>query len=136
MEDINSSTDDDEDMNDQINKMALDCKYNNRNNIVKKDFKNINLNTITFPVIINNRKATSILDTGANFSSINLNFINKYNLSYTSIIHNDYIKLADSNMKVKRIGTIRLDVQCNNKTINKVFEVMNLTDNHDMSTKI
>jgi len=133
LEDINSSTDDDEDMNDQINKMALDCKYNNRNNIVKKDFKNINLNTITFPVIINNRKATSILDTGANFSSINLNFINKYNLSYTSNIHNDYIKLADSNMKVKRIGTIRLDVQCNNKTINKVFEVMNLTDNHDMS---
>ena len=126
-----SDSDDNVEINRKINQMALDCKYNNI--VVKKDFDNVNLNTITFPVIVNNRKATSILDTGANFSSVNLNFLNKHKLTYTIFKTDEYIKLADSNTSVKRLGTIRLNVQCNNKTICKVFEVMNLTENHDMS---
>ncbi|KAG2232614.1 hypothetical protein INT48_001303 [Thamnidium elegans] len=48
-----------------------------------------------------------------------------------------FIKLADNDVYTKRIGTCTLTVSCNNKTLKKEFEVMNLTDdNNEFSISI
>ncbi|ORE00671.1 hypothetical protein BCV72DRAFT_237481, partial [Rhizopus microsporus var. microsporus] len=58
--------DEEDNINGQLNRMALDCKSKKDKEIViTRDFKGTNDNSITFPILVNNRKAMTILDTGA-----------------------------------------------------------------------
>ncbi|KAG2193492.1 hypothetical protein INT47_005017, partial [Mucor saturninus] len=66
-----SSSDEDEEMNNNVSmaRLALDCKSANMKDITR-DFKNIDTDTITFPITIDNSIRTfSLFDCGANFSS-------------------------------------------------------------------
>jgi hypothetical protein len=124
----------DENINGQLNRMALDCKSKKDKEIViTRDFKGTNDNSITFPILVNNRKVMTILDTGANFSSVNKTYCLKNNISYFNVQNNDVIKLADSSSSIKRIGYTNLNIKCNGKSFTHNFEVMNLTNNHDLS---
>jgi hypothetical protein len=63
-----------EDINMQVNRLALECKHKHKNTITK-DFMIIN-DSIVFPLLIireneASKRIISILDTGANHSSIN-----------------------------------------------------------------
>ncbi|KAG2210687.1 hypothetical protein INT45_003171, partial [Circinella minor] len=135
-----SSSDEDEEMNNNVSmaRLALDCKSANMKDITR-DFKNIDTDTITFPITIDNSIRTfSLFDCGANFSSVDYEFCRKNNIKIKFINHvskdqlnkhnfyNYFIRSADKNTFVKRIGTCELSVGCNNKTIKRVFEVMNL----------
>ncbi|KAG2191018.1 hypothetical protein INT47_001073, partial [Mucor saturninus] len=63
-----------EDNTSALSMMALDCKYNYKDMTIKKDFKNMSTN-ITFPILVNNSIRTiSLLDCGATFSSVDVNF--------------------------------------------------------------
>ncbi|EIE76889.1 hypothetical protein RO3G_01593 [Rhizopus delemar RA 99-880] len=75
----------------------------------------------------------TILDTGANFSSINKKFCFQNNFLIIPPKNNNVIKLADSDSTIKRIGLTEVNIKCNGKSFNHTFEVMNLTNNHDMS---
>lgn len=133
---------------DALAMMALDCKYNQKDMVIKKDFKNMSAN-ITFPLLANNSVRTiSLLDCGATFSSVDKNFCleKKIPISYITHInkkfidknnvHKYFIRLADSNTYIKRIGTSTISVTCNGKTIKRDFEVMNLTNSHEYDFSI
>ncbi|EIE87344.1 hypothetical protein RO3G_12055 [Rhizopus delemar RA 99-880] len=75
----------------------------------------------------------TILDTGANFSSINKKFCFQNNFLIIPPKNNNVIKLADSDSTTKRIGLTEVNIKCNGKSFNHTFEVMNLTNDHDMS---
>ena len=124
----------------EMSQLALHCKSSPK--LVKRDFIQPITNHNIFPLLINSRiKAFALLDTGANFSSIDKSICLNHKLKIEYIKHinknfvtkknfNDYyIRLADSEKYVERIGTCTLSITCNNKTINKTFEVMNLTTN-------
>jgi len=128
--------------------LALDCKYNHKDMIIKRDFKDMSAN-ITFPILVNNFIRTkSLLDCGATFSSVDRNFChkNKLHIHYIAHInkslvnksnfHNYFIRLADSDTYVKRIGTCTISITCNHKTIKHEFEVMNLTNSHEYDLSI
>ncbi|KAI8326023.1 hypothetical protein EDC96DRAFT_593598 [Choanephora cucurbitarum] len=128
--------------------MALDCKYNQKDVVIKRDFREVSTN-IVFPILVNNSIRTySLLDCGATFSSVDMNFClkNKIHISYIehvkkdfvnkSNFHKFFIRLADSKSYVKRIGTCTLSVTCNNKTIKREFEVMNLTNSNEYDLSI
>jgi transposase InsO family protein len=124
-----------------LNRMALECKYSSKD-IITKDFKSIN-DSIVFPILIirnlkDQVKVMSILDTGANYSSINKDLVKKLNLTINPISNDEqkYIKLADNNSVVKRIGTTKVTLKCNNKTLTRTLEVMELTNGHDLSIGI
>ncbi|OAD68283.1 hypothetical protein PHYBLDRAFT_173289 [Phycomyces blakesleeanus NRRL 1555(-)] len=129
-------------------KMALDCKYNLKDMVIKRDFKNMSTN-ITFPILANNSIRTiSLLDCGATFSSVDKNFCLKNGIAISYInhinkdllnknnVHKYFICLADSNTQIKRIGTCVISVTCNSKTIQREFEVMNLTNSHEYDFSI
>ncbi|OAD68797.1 hypothetical protein PHYBLDRAFT_173211 [Phycomyces blakesleeanus NRRL 1555(-)] len=129
-------------------KMALDCKYNLKDMVIKRDFKNMSTN-ITFPILANNSIRTiSLLDCGATFSSVDKNFCLKNGIAISYInhinkdllnknnVHKYFIRLADSNTQIKRIGTCVISVTCNSKTIQREFEVMNLTNSHEYDFSI
>ncbi|KAI8323398.1 hypothetical protein EDC96DRAFT_595724, partial [Choanephora cucurbitarum] len=64
--------------------MALDCKYNQKDVVIKRDFREVSTN-IVFPILVNNSIRTySLLDCGATFSSVDMNFClkNKIHISY------------------------------------------------------
>jgi hypothetical protein len=129
---------DDEDINMHINRLALECKHIHKN-IITKDFKNTD-ESIIFPLLIirdNNaiERVISILDTGANYSAINKDIVKKLNLPIMPITNNEnkYIKLADSKSLVKRIGTTKVTLKCNNKILTRKLEIMELTNSHDLS---
>ncbi|KAI8347359.1 hypothetical protein BD560DRAFT_338543, partial [Blakeslea trispora] len=93
-------------------------------------------------------KTYSLLDCGATFSSVDVEFClkNKIEISYIEHInknlvnksnfHKFFIRLADSKSFVKRIGTCKLSVTCNNQTIQREFEVMNLTNSNEYDLSI
>ncbi|KAG1168619.1 hypothetical protein G6F70_009027 [Rhizopus microsporus] len=113
-----------EHINGQLNRMALDCKSKkDKELIITRDFKGTNDNSITFPILVNNRKAMTILDTGANFSSVNKTYCLKNNISYFNVQNNDVIKLADSSSFIKRIGYTNLNIKCNGKSFTHKFEL-------------
>ncbi|OBZ80668.1 hypothetical protein A0J61_11283, partial [Choanephora cucurbitarum] len=57
--------------NSALANMALDCKYNQKDVVIKRDFKEVSTN-IVFPILVNNSIRTySLLDCGATFSSHN-----------------------------------------------------------------
>ncbi|OAD67126.1 hypothetical protein PHYBLDRAFT_174509 [Phycomyces blakesleeanus NRRL 1555(-)] len=129
-------------------KMALDCKYNLKDMVIKRDFKNMSAN-ITFPILANNSIRTiSLLDCGATFSLVDKNFCLKNGIAISYInhinkdllnknnVHKYFIYLADSNTQIKRIGTCVISVTCNSKTIQREFEVMNLTNSHEYDFSI
>ncbi|KAG2191768.1 hypothetical protein INT47_010343, partial [Mucor saturninus] len=137
-----------EDNTSALSQMALDCKYNYKDMVIKKDFKDMSTN-ITFPILANNSIRTiSLLDCGATFSSVDLNFCTKNSLSISYVthvnkkfiskhnVHKYFIRLADSNTYVKRIGTCVISVSCNSKTIKREFEVMNLTNSNEYDFSI
>ena len=146
--DNDSQNNDDQDQNDKTSFWKQFAEEQNHNATlcklptITKDFNKTN-DSITFPVKIENHPAFALLDTGANFSSINYKFCikNKINIDYIKSKNNlpnkisNEIKLADSNTTIKRIGTCKIStVTCNNNTIsNRTFEVMNLTDDYDLS---
>ncbi|CEP12660.1 hypothetical protein [Parasitella parasitica] len=121
---------------DKQNYNATMCK----SSPITKDFSHTN-DSIIFPVKIENHPAFALLDTGANFSSVNHKFCikNKIDIDYFKSNETDEIKneirLADSNSSIKRIGTCKIkNINCNNNTIhNRTFEVMNLTNEYDLS---
>ncbi|OAD69474.1 hypothetical protein PHYBLDRAFT_172113 [Phycomyces blakesleeanus NRRL 1555(-)] len=51
-------------------------------------------------------------------------------------VHKYFIRLADSNTQIIRIGTCVISVTCNSKTIQREFEVMNLTNSHEYDFSI
>jgi len=61
---------------------------------------------------------------------VNKKFVNKSN------VHEYFIRLADSNTYIKRIGTCIISVTCNSKTIKREFEVMNLTNSNEYDFSI
>lgn len=143
-----SSSSSEDDNTSALAQMALDCKYNYKEMVIKKDFKNMSTN-ITFPILANNSIRTiSLLDCGATFSSVDKNFCLKNSLpiSYVthvnkkfvnkSNVHEYFIRLADSNTYIKRIGTCIISVTCNSKTIKREFEVMNLTNSNEYDFSI
>ena len=137
--------DDDNDsvISGELSHMSLEGKLSRQ--LIKRDFKHPITNNNVFPLLINSRiKAFALLDTGANFSSIDKSMCIKHNLrisyitpsnkklSFDNKNNNDhFIRLADSDKYVERIGTCELSISCNNKTITKIFEVMNLTTDQD-----
>ncbi|CEG80192.1 hypothetical protein RMATCC62417_14561 [Rhizopus microsporus] len=77
----------------------------------------------------------ALVDPGATISAIDYKYcvINKRNVK--KINTNEYILLAASNIKIKRIGTTdKLSFTRSNKTYNHAFEVMSLSDNILIST--
>ena len=64
-----------EDNTSALSQMALDCKYNYKDMVIKKHFKDM-ITNITFPILANNSIRTiSLLDCGATLSSVDLNFL-------------------------------------------------------------
>lgn len=112
--------------------MALDCKYPKK---VPKEFSRTNTN-ITFPVLINDRKSFSLLDCGADFSSIDIDYClkNKIEINYydKDFKNKNNIRLGDKFVSIKRIGYSLINVKCNNKSVSKNFEVMNLSGPNDI----
>ncbi|OAD78066.1 hypothetical protein PHYBLDRAFT_164944 [Phycomyces blakesleeanus NRRL 1555(-)] len=138
----------DQDNTSALAKMALNCKDNHKDMVIKKDFKNVSTN-ITFPILVNNSIRTiALLDCGATFSSVDKNFClqNKISINYVnhinkalvnnSNVHKYFIRLADSNTHIKRIGTCVFSVTCNSKTIQREFEVINLTNSYEYDFSI
>ncbi|OAD67613.1 hypothetical protein PHYBLDRAFT_173945 [Phycomyces blakesleeanus NRRL 1555(-)] len=138
----------DQDNTSALAKMALNCKDNHKDMIIKKDFKNMSTN-ITFSILANNSIRTiALLDCGATFSSVDKNFClqNKISINYVNHINKDlvnnsnvhkyFIRLADSNTHIKRIGTCVISITCNSKTIQREFEVMNLTNSYEYDFSI
>ncbi|MGO3048237.1 MAG: reverse transcriptase domain-containing protein [Streptococcus thermophilus] len=136
-----------DDENAGMARLALECKSKDKDKITR-DFKNVTTN-ITFPILVNNScRTTSLLDCGAVFSSVDLKFCkeNNINIKYINHINKDliskenrfkyFIRLAHNDTYVKRIGTCTLSVSCNNKTIKREFEVMNLTNDGEFSISI
>ncbi|OAD66221.1 hypothetical protein PHYBLDRAFT_70948 [Phycomyces blakesleeanus NRRL 1555(-)] len=100
--------------------MTLDYKYNLKDMIIKKDFKNMSTD-ITLPILANNSIRTISI----------LNYLlNKNN------VHKCFICLADNNIQIKRISTCVISVTCNSKTIQRKFKVMNLTNSHEYDFSI
>lgn len=114
--------------------MAVDCKYP-KNKKVPKEFSRTNTN-ITFPVLVNDRKSFALLDCGADFSSIDINYCIENNIKinyYNKDFVNKYkIKLGDKYVSTDRIGYSLISVKCNNKNVTRNFEVMNLSGPNDI----
>lgn len=113
-------------VNETLNSMSIKCKSN-------KKLVNVHDTNIIFPVLVNNRRAMSLLDSGADFSSVDLHYCKNNNLTIkyfnkNDISANSVIKLGDNNFSTKRIGTCLLTIKCNNKTLTREFEVMNLAN--------
>lgn len=136
----NDNSDDDENEK-RLLALSLACKSSSKKDIVTRDFKQKKTNDIIFPILINNSIRTySLLDTGASISSVDHEFCknNKIPIQYINHINKDlitkankyeyYIRAFDKESYIKRIGTCVLNITCNNKTIKRTFEVMNLTD--------
>ncbi|KAI8326585.1 hypothetical protein EDC96DRAFT_535098 [Choanephora cucurbitarum] len=115
-----------EDINGRVNLLALECK--SKDQIVTKDFKNVT-KSILFPITVErNFRTLALLDCGADFSAVSLSFCKRHNITIKSLSNyrNNFIKMADNNTTVKRLGTCVLSTTCNQKTITHEFEVMNL----------
>ncbi|KAI8326425.1 hypothetical protein EDC96DRAFT_536481 [Choanephora cucurbitarum] len=105
---------------------------NGMNQIVTKDFKNVT-KSILFPITVErNFRTLALLDCGADFSAVSLSFCKRHNFTIKSLssYRNNFIKMADNNTTVKRLGTCVLSTTCNQKTITHEFEVMNLNIMH------
>ncbi|KAG2210684.1 hypothetical protein INT45_002557, partial [Circinella minor] len=137
----NLNSDDEDENEKRLLALSLACKSSPKKDSVTRDFKNKQTNDIIFPILINNSIRTySLLDTGASISSVDYNFCltHKININFIKHIHKDlitktnkyeyYIRAFDKASYIKRIGTCTLSITCNNKTIERTFEVMNLTD--------
>lgn len=135
-----SESDDDENEK-RLMALSLACKSDPKTDIITRDFKQKKTNDIIFPLLVNNSIRTySLLDTGALISSVDYEFCknNKIHINYINHISKDlitkankyeyYIRAFDKESYIKRIGTCILSITCNNKTIQRTFEVMNLTD--------
>lgn len=129
--------------------LNVSLKKNNKQEKNKtRENKDVTTNII-FPILINhNYRNLGLLDCGAVFSSVDLAFCKKNDIEIKYITHinksllnkeNHYkyfIRLADSNTFIKRIGTCILTVSCNKKTITRTFEVMNLTSDNEFTVSI
>jgi transposase InsO family protein len=130
---------------DLLTHLSLECKSKDKD----KDNKRQLTKHIIFPILVNNSiRTNSLLDCGATFSSVDKKFCltNKIKINYIKAIDKNlitkknvyqyYLRLADSNSYIRRIGTCTLSVSCNNKTIQKEFEVMNLTNTDEYHISI
>jgi hypothetical protein len=140
---------DDDENQHRLAALALECKSNiKKDKTITRENKEVT-NNITFPILINNSfRMTALLDCGAGFSSVDLKFCkeNKIDINYIQHINKNlvnknncykyFIKLADNDVYTKRIGTCTLTVSCNNKTLKKEFEVMNLNDDNEFAISI
>lgn len=104
------------------------CKYDLNKSITTA--KNSYFSLLT----LENIDTFALVDPGATISAIDYKYciINKINVNKIST--NEYILLAASNIKIRRIGTTdKLSFIHNNKAYTHVFEVMNLSDNIPIS---
>lgn len=84
------------------------------------------------PITIQNHMIKALVDTGATFSALDLDFVNKAHIKYNMV--KGTITLGSNNHAVPRIGrTETVKVFYNGKTYYRAFEVMKLTRGHSMA---
>ncbi|CDH52554.1 hypothetical protein RO3G_11965 [Lichtheimia corymbifera JMRC:FSU:9682] len=109
---------------------SSNCKLQSRM-ATKNDTKS-HADEITIPVMIENKRVLALLDSGANFSSIDTNFCKDLGIQIKHVKGN--ITLADSSIKLPRMGTTKkLEVSYNNIKVTHRFEVMSLARGHSVS---
>lgn len=87
---------------------------------------------ILIPITLQNQQVLALLDSGATFSSIDVNFCDRMNWGINKA--EGEIHLADNNHVVKRMGiTDRLKVRYNKRERMHEFEVMHLARGHAVS---
>lgn len=86
---------------------------------------------VKVPMYIENKPISALVDGGANFSAISLQFCKQNNIEIKSLDVEGFIQLAQSEHKVKRIGTTpMLAIRYNGKHCTSQFEVMDLAQGH------
>ncbi|SAL98522.1 hypothetical protein [Absidia glauca] len=95
----------------------------------------LNPDSFVVPIQIESHRTFALLDSGANFSSLDRTFILNKQISFSSI--NGNIQLADNHYSTKRIGkTNALNVTYNSKAHKISFEVMDLPKNESYTCVI
>lgn len=110
---------------EDLNMDALPCK-----SIAKS--KNVSSDEVLTPITIESHQVMALVDGGANFSSVDIDFAKKMSLRINNV--QGYLSLASDGVRVPRIGvTEPLTVSYNGKTFKRSFEVMNLARKHPIS---
>jgi hypothetical protein len=99
---------------------------------LKTKVSNTQSDEIIIPVMIENERVSALLDSGANFSSVDTNFCKSMGWKINNVAGT--IALADRSQVVNRLGvTEKLSVSYNRRQLSHRFEVMKLAREHPVS---
>lgn len=135
--DVDDSSDEENDLKfNAVNESNenSECKQNENDfSLPPKDL--LNKTSIYLPLKIENVKTFALLDTGSTISlmSISLaNYLNVNKINYVSTLKNNFISLGKSDIKVKRIGKTKreLEIFYNDITCHAKFEIFDTNDVH------
>lgn len=111
---------------DEVVDTTLPCK------LKKLKSKHEYNDEVLTPITVQNHKIKALVDTGATFSALDLDFINKAQIKHHMV--KGTITLGSSGTTIPRIGhTEPLEVLYNGNQYHRSFEIMKLTRGHPMA---